>query len=176
MLILLPARSSDRIHRSNTAVNHVCPRLVDGRLGSVAARPVGVFKANRPLHPPASALPPHSQENPSLWWSVRSAPGPRFATGTLFPTAAPLSAVWWSRWLQDSICSPRGLPQTKETFFFFSVNCRLHPEDPGANNRAVRTGRLFRRDCPQAATGLLLVSSWTALWTICWDWFLLNDF
>lgn len=91
----------------------------------VAARPVGVFKANRPLHPPASALPPHSQENPSLRWSVRSAPGLRFATGTLFPTAAPLSAVWWSRWLQDSICSPRGLPQTKETFSF--LFCKLSP-------------------------------------------------
>lgn len=77
-------RSSDRIHSSNTAVNHVCPRLVDGRLGSVAARPVGVFKANGPLHPPASALPPHSQEKPSLWWSGRSAAGPRFATRTLF--------------------------------------------------------------------------------------------
>lgn len=96
----------------------------------VAARPVGVFKANGPLHPPASALPLHSQESPSLWWSLRTAPGPRFATGTLFPTGALRSAVWSSRWLPDSICSPRAVPQTKETFPPFSVTCRLHPEDP----------------------------------------------
>lgn len=124
----------------------------------VAARPVGVFKANGPLHPPASALPLHSQESPSLWWSLRSAPGPRFATGTLFPTGALRSAVWWSRWLPDSICSPRALPQTKETFAPLFGNLSPAPGGSGANNRAVRTGRLFRGDCPPAATGLSLIS------------------
>lgn len=136
-----------------------------------AARPVGVFKANGPLHPPASALPPHSQERPSFPRSTRCVPGPLFATGTLLPTACffPPTRCWlWSR--NDSVSSPRGLAQdkTRETFspffyFLFFCNCRFliaHWQFRGQYPRSVHTGILhssLSRDCPGAAPGFSIV-------------------
>lgn len=71
---------SDSILWYDKVVNHVPPPHWQAHWWAarlVAARPVGVFKANGPLHPPASALPPYSQERPTFLRSTRYASGHR---------------------------------------------------------------------------------------------------
>lgn len=136
-----------------------------------AARPVGVFKANGPLHPPASALPPYSQERPSFPRSTRCVPGPLFATGTLLPTAcfspprdvdcgrattvSPRLAVWHKIKLEKHFLL--------FFYFLFFCNCRFliaHWQFRGQYPRSVHTGILhssLSRDCPGAAPGFSIV-------------------
>lgn len=151
MILLLPARSSDRIHRSSTAVNHVCPRPVDGRLGSSLPAPWVCLRQIGPcIHLLAPCL-PTVRRTQVCGGAYAALPDRASPQGLCFQLPLPYPRYGDRGGYRTASARLAVCHKLKKHFlFYFSVNCRLQPEDPGANNRAVRTGRLFRGDCPSS--------------------------
>ena len=93
----------------------------------VPARPVGVFKSNGPLHPPARTLPLFTVRSSQLSSGARVALLDLFTPRGLFVSYCfliffhPFPSRCWLRSCGDSICSPRALFQCwiRETFSAF---------------------------------------------------------
>lgn len=178
--ILQPADGSDSIQWYNTVVNHVSPRLADGRLGSalpalwVCLRQMGLC-----IHLLAPCL--STVRRAQLSWGAHAAcldlfPPQGLCFKLLFPTRCWL-------WSCDNTVSPHDPEDwTRETFsliffFFLNSNFLIVHCSTGANKaRIVHRYRLplWRRAVQKQHRDfilLLLISTWRRKWPSSWNWF-----
>lgn len=132
------------------------------------------------MHPPAPALPPYSQERPTFLRSTRcldlSTHRGLWFTLMFFPTTC-----WLSSCDDNTVSSPRRLAAdwTRETFFpfyfFFKLSfshCALRtPAGPITAQCAQVQTALLSREQHRDFLLLLLISTWSRKWAICWNWF-----